>query len=558
MATYTVGDYLLDRLQELGVRHLFGVPGDYVLGFNAQIEATPGIRWVANCNELNAAYAAEGYARTHGVGAFVVTAGVGDLGAASGVCGALAERSSVVVISGVPGASRSEATHHTAGDGDFSRFERIYGEITVAHTTLTADNAAAEIDQILRTCVAEHGPVFIALPADVAPVEIAPPAGPLPLRPAPDADLVRRLTDAITRRLAAASRPVVLIDSGVRQARLAQPVATAVTASAIPWAVTGPAAADLTGPPGPGYVGVYPGGIGHRSAVEVDNADLVIRLGVRRLERAAPWAVEGLVDEALIDVTPARTLVGTDVFEVPMDQGVQALAEALSATVGPRGRQPAPPAPARDLPSPVIDGTLTQDAFWAHFWEYLKPGDVIVADPGSGFFPVSSGARPDGVTLLNQKTWAAIGWALPAALGAALAAPDRRHIVVIGDGAIAMTVQELSTMAREGCSLLVVVVNNGGYLIEDLAIYGLLLDCDDIWVWDYAAMAAALDDRGRHQPLGLRVTTAAEVTDALKRAAEAQQEGRLVVLDAVFDRHDMPASMKTVHEARIAALHATT
>jgi TPP-dependent 2-oxoacid decarboxylase len=103
-----------------------------------------------------------------------------------------------------------------------------------------------------------------------------------------------------------------------------------------------------------------------------------------------------------------------------------------------------------------------------------------------------------------------------------------------------------------------VVVNNGGYLIEDLAIYGLLLDCDDIWVWDYAAMAAALDDRGRYQPLGLRVTTAAEVTDALKRAAEAQQEGRLVVLDAVFDRHDMPASMKTVHEARIAALHATT
>ena len=151
MSSYTVGDYLLGRLQELGVRHLFGVPGDYVLGFNAQIEATPGVRWVANCNELNAAYAAEGYARVHGVGAFVVTAGVGDLGAASGVCGALAERSSVVAISGVPGASRPRATHHTAGDGDFSRFERIYSEITVAHTTLTAANAAAEIDRVLAS-----------------------------------------------------------------------------------------------------------------------------------------------------------------------------------------------------------------------------------------------------------------------------------------------------------------------------------------------------------------------------------------------------------------------
>jgi indolepyruvate decarboxylase len=190
--------------------------------------------------------------------------------------------------------------------------------------------------------------------------------------------------------------------------------------------------------------------------------------------------------------------------------------------------------------------------FWAQMWEYLKPGDVIVADPGSGHFPATSGSRPDGVALLNQKTWAAIGWSLPAALGAELAAPDRRHVVVIGDGAIAMTIQELSTMAREGCSPLVVVVNNGGYLIEDLAIYGQHLDCDDIWVWDYAALAAAFDDRGRHQPLGLRVTTAAEVTDALKRAAEAQREGRMVVLDAVFDRFDMPASMQAVHEARLA------
>ncbi len=346
MSSYTVGDYLLGRLQELGVRHLFGVPGDYVLGFNAQIEATPGVRWVANCNELNAAYAAEGYARVHGVGAFVVTGGVGDLGAASGVCAALAERSSVVVISGVPGASRPRATHHTAGDGDFSRFERIYSEITVAHTTLTADNAAAEIDRVLATCVAEHRPVFIALPADVAPHEISPPAGRLQLRPAPDVDLIGQLTAAITRRLAAARRPVVLIDAGVRQARLAEPVAAVLAAGAIPWAVTAPAAADLTGPPGPGYLGVYPGGFGHRPAVEVDDADLVIRLGVRRVEGAAPRAIEGLADAAVVDITEARTSVGPDTFDVPMDQAVQALADALPATTQPNGTPPAPARPA--------------------------------------------------------------------------------------------------------------------------------------------------------------------------------------------------------------------
>ena len=332
-------------------------------------------------------------------------------------------------------------------------------------------------------------------------------------------------------------------------------MAAVLAASDIPWAVTAPAAADLTGPPGPGYLGVYPGGFGHRPAVEVDDADLVIRLGVRRAEGAAPRAIEGLADAALVDITEARTSVGPDTFNVPMDQAVQALADARPATAQPNGIPPAPASPADDRPSPAAGRALTQDVFWAHFWDYLQPGDVVVSDVGSGNFPMTSGSRPDGVALLNQKTWAAIGWALPAALGAELAAPGRRHVVVIGDGAIAQTVQELSTIAREGCSPLVVVINNGGYLIEDLAIYGQHLDCDDIWVWDYAALAAALDDRGRYRPLGLRVTTADEVPDALNQAAKAQQEGRMVVLDAVFDRHDMPASMKAMHEARIAATH---
>ncbi len=555
MTTRTVGDYLLDRLQELGVRHLFGVPGDYVLGFNAQIEARPDVAWVANCNELNAAYAAEGYSRANGIGALVVTAGVGDLGAASGVCGALAEHSPVVVISGVPGPSRPGATHHTAGDGDFSRFHRIYAEITLAHTALTESNAAAEIDRVLRTCVVEHGPVFIALPADVAPAEISAPAGPLDVGAGGTGDL-ERLTAAVTHLLAAAGRPVVLVDTGLRQVRLADAFAAAVAGGHISWAVTSAAVADITGPPGPGYLGVYPGGFGHQSATEVDDADLLIRLGIRRVERAGPRAVVGLRDPAVVDVADGRTTIGSEVFEVPMARAVETIAAALAASSPPAGdsdRWTGPAETAAGRSSLPGNGTLTQDAFWAEFQSYLQPDDVVLIDPGSGMFPMTSGSRPDGVALYNQKTWAAIGWALPAVLGAELAAPDRRHIVIIGDGALAMTVQELSTLAREGCSPLVVVVNNGGYLIEDFAINGLHLDCDDIWVWDYSALAVAFDDRRRYRPLGLQATTAADAAEALKKAAEGQLEGRLVVLDAVFGRDDMPASMRAMHEARVAA-----
>src|SRR5262249_27771411 len=113
-----------------------------------------------------------------------------------------------------------------------------------------------------------------------------------------------------------------------------------------------------------------------------------------------------------------------------------------------------------------------------------------------------------------------------------------------------------STIARQGCSPLVIVINNGGYLIEDLAIHGQHLDCDDIWVWDYAALAAAFDDRGKYRPLGLQVTTPGQLDDAMKQAAAAQNEGRMVVLDAVFARDDMPLAMRAFHLARVQAAQA--
>ena len=76
----TVAEYLLARLKEIGVDHLFGVPGDFVLGFFNQVLKSD-VKYVSTCNELNAAYAADGYARIRGMGAFASTFGVGELSA---------------------------------------------------------------------------------------------------------------------------------------------------------------------------------------------------------------------------------------------------------------------------------------------------------------------------------------------------------------------------------------------------------------------------------------------------------------------------------------------
>ncbi|RYZ30698.1 MAG: alpha-keto acid decarboxylase family protein, partial [Propionibacteriaceae bacterium] len=172
---YTVSDHLLDRLHELGADHLFGVPGDYNLGFLDTVLAHPGVAWVGCTNELNAAYAADGYARLAGVGAVLTTYGVGELSALNGVAGAYAENVGVVQITGAPATSLMRAgmdVHHSFADGDWERFARMYREVTCADVFLDAENACDLIDDALRRCRDERLPVHLTLPSDVAGVVV--------------------------------------------------------------------------------------------------------------------------------------------------------------------------------------------------------------------------------------------------------------------------------------------------------------------------------------------------------------------------------------------------
>ena len=161
----TVAEYLLTRLKEIGVDHLFGVPGDFVLGFFNQVLKSD-LQYVGTCNELNAAYAADGYARIRGIGAFSSTYGVGELSAINGVAGAFAERVPVVVITGSPATANFRTRpllHHTLGDYQIPL--RIYEKITAASTQLvSADTAPAEIDRVLSACLSHQQPVYISLP----------------------------------------------------------------------------------------------------------------------------------------------------------------------------------------------------------------------------------------------------------------------------------------------------------------------------------------------------------------------------------------------------------
>ncbi len=166
--TYTIGDYLLDRLVDCGIDRLFGVPGDYNLQFLDRVIAHSALGWVGCANELNAAYAADGYARIKGAAADHLRRR--RIGALNGIAGSYAEHIPVLHIVGAPstGAQQRELLHHTLGDGDFRHFARMSEQITCSRALLTAGNACHEIDRVLRDMLTHHRPGYLMLPADVA------------------------------------------------------------------------------------------------------------------------------------------------------------------------------------------------------------------------------------------------------------------------------------------------------------------------------------------------------------------------------------------------------
>src|SRR5580693_7817088 len=196
-----IGDFLLRRLEEAGLRHLFGVPGDYNLALLQQLQDSDSLTWVGTCNELNASYAADGYARLNGLGALLVTNGVGPLSAINGIGGSCSEHVPVICISGsIPLRSidRGQGMHHTMADGTWDHFLSAYAQVTAAQARLTPRNAATEIDRLILAAWREKLPVYMELPSDIAYLDVEVPTAPLILAvPPSDPERLRSCVAAI-------------------------------------------------------------------------------------------------------------------------------------------------------------------------------------------------------------------------------------------------------------------------------------------------------------------------------------------------------------------------
>src|SRR6516164_7026759 len=284
----TIGDFLLRRLEEAGVRHLFGVPGDYNLALLQQLQDTGTLKWIGTCNELNASYAADGYARLNGLGARLVTNGVGPLSAINGIAGSYSEHVPVICISGsIPLRSidRGLGMHHTMADGTWEHFLRAYAQVTAAQTRLTPRNAATEIDRLILAAWREKLPVYLELPSDIAYLDIEVPTGPLILaEPPSDPERLRSCVVAIAGRLSAAKSLAILVDADADRFGVASELMELAEKMQAPVAAINAAKAVID-ETFPHYLGIYAGKASEPHVREtIETSDCLLSVGYRPIE----------------------------------------------------------------------------------------------------------------------------------------------------------------------------------------------------------------------------------------------------------------------------------
>jgi indolepyruvate decarboxylase len=277
----------------------------------------------------------------------------------------------------------------------------------------------------------------------------------------------------------------------------------------------------------------------------VEGADRLITAGVQFTDLISGFFSQHLDEARRIDLLPHRAVVAGTTFEhVELGDALDALAALVAAAGTPDA--PAAPAP---VPAPIPDGPLTQAALWDAVGAALAPGDLVVADQGTAFYGLGPHHLPHDALFFGQPLWASIGYTLPAILGAALAAPERRPVLLIGDGAAQLTIQELGTLLRRRIPALIVVVDNEGYTVER-AIHGRDKAYNDIAPWRWTQLPAALG-AGEDDAVAVRVQTTGELVDAL--AAAREHRDRLTLIAAVTDPLDVPPLLVAVAQAAAAA-----
>jgi indolepyruvate decarboxylase len=516
----TIGRYLVDRLHALGVRHVFGIPGDYVLSLYKLIDESP-IKLVGVTREDSAGFAADAYARLNGLGCVCVTYCAGGLSMCNSIAGAYAEKSPVIVLSGSPGLSERERNpllHHKVKG--FETQLEVFEKITVASAVLDDPlTAFAEVDRVLGAAVRYKRPVYLEVPRDqVQARQVGLHRTPAGLPPS-DPDALREALDEASAMLTTAARPMILADVEIHRFGLQDELIALAEQTGMPIATT-ILGKSVISESHPLFAGVYEGAMGREEVTElVESADCLLMLGCFLTDINLGIFTAKLDPSRCIDATSEDLRIRHHHYsDVRLDDFLRGLA-ARNLSVARRAVPPRPDPLSRPwVPDPAA--RVTSSRLFARLNQMIDESMTVVADIGDSLFGAADMVMSRRTEFVSPAYYTSMGFAVPAALGVGMANPESRVLAIVGDGAFQMTGMELSSVARYGLNPIVVVLNNHGYTTERFLLDG---PFNDIHEWKYHKVPEVLGTG-----LGLEVRTESELDDALKAAVANTESFSLV------------------------------
>ena len=508
----SIGEYLIQRLHDHGVRHVFGIPGDYVLGFYDQL-VNSKLKVVTTCDEQGAGFAADAYARMRGLGAVCITYCVGGLKVANTTAEAFAEKSPVVVISGAPGIKEREKNpllHHKVREFDTQK--KVFEQLTVASTVLSdTQTAFQEIDRVLHAALRYKRPVYIELPRDLVGLPGNPSYRPDEHHETSDPRILKAALDEAVDMINAAEQPVLLADVEVHRFGLQDVVVRLAKQTNIP-VVSTLLGKSVIGEQHPFYLGVYEGAMGREDVRQyVEASDCVVMLGAFLTDINLGIFTARLDPARSIYATSEKLSIRYHNYEnVRFKDFMRGLLKMNFRKRRLMEKSYADRVNLQPLEKAHANRRITVQRLFQRLNVFIAEEMVVVADVGDALFGAGDLFIRHRTEFLGPAYYASMGFAVPAGIGAQMANPKLRPLILVGDGAFQMTGIELSTAVRYKLNPIVILLNNFGYGTERHMQDG---PYNDVTHWNYYRLPEVFGD-GR----AWLINTEKELDDALAAA----------------------------------------
>eukprot|EP01135_Chromosphaera_perkinsii_P004754 Nk52_evm26s295 gene=Nk52_evmTU26s295 len=519
-----LANVILDKFVDLGVEHIIGVPGDYNLPLCRHIANHKILKWIGTCNELNASYAADGYARiktdicnSNGekvkykpskLSVLLTTYGVGELSAINGVAGAYAEDIPLVILVGMPASGLQGGkfpVHHTMADGCFDRFTEMWQKVTCSCVTLSKRNWIENFEHAVSSAIVQRKPAYISVPVDLFDLEVGNiniHLGLLPRRNGLSANPFQgRAADLIFERIKCSTKPLAWIGSEFYHDGLVVHLREFLENLSIPFA-TSVSSKGILPETHKLFAGTYVGENSEERIKELfSQSDCLLLFGIYGTEFETGSFSVDLNEEAIVKVIKSNVNINrdgsgqkvhfTNIEPCQLLSDLWEMSLTASLSFEDFALEVAKDSPTFNGEPASADWSLK--VFWDMLYKnYLDDDDILIAETGTSIFAVWERRLPVRCRVITSSIWASIGYTVGAALGASLACQNtKRVILVVGDGSFQMASQEVSTLARNNCHVTIFLLNNNGYTIER-AILGPDDEYHDISNWDYCKTVSGM------------------------------------------------------------------